>query len=57
MNFDDCIEVYVDNQAALVISQNPSFSWQNYAFQDQILLLCEVQKSGEVKLVYCKSED
>nr|CAD1825827.1 unnamed protein product [Ananas comosus var. bracteatus] len=54
---EEGIEVFVDNQATLAISQNPVFHGKTKHFKIKYYFLREVQKAGEVKLVYCSSED
>lgn len=50
-------EIYVDNQTAIAISQNPVFHGKTKHFCIKYYFLREVQKNGEVKLVYCKTEE
>ena len=47
----------MDNQATLAISQNPVFHGRTKHFKVKYYFLREVQRSGEVKLVYCSSEN
>ena len=54
---EDSIEVFVDNQATLAISQNPVFHGRTKHFKVKYYFLREVQRSGEVKLVYCSSKN
>ena len=54
---EDNIEIFVDNQATLAISQNLVFHGRTKHFKVKNYFLKEVQKSGEVKLVYCSSEN
>ena len=54
---EEGIEVFVDNQAALAISHNPVFHGKTKHFKIKYYFLREVQKAGEVKLVYCSSEE
>ena len=49
--------VFVDNQAAISISQNPIFHGKTKHFDIKLFFVKEVQKKGNVSLVYCKSED
>lgn len=51
------IDVFVDNQAAIAISNNPVFHGKTKHFNIKLYFLREVQQKGEVSLVYCKSED
>lgn len=51
------IEVHVDNQASIVILHNPVFNEKTKHFNVKFFLLRDVQKRGEVILVYFKSED
>ncbi|KAJ8775065.1 hypothetical protein K2173_020069 [Erythroxylum novogranatense] len=50
-------ELNVDNQAALAISQNHVFHGKTKHFKVKFYYLREVQKSGEIKLVYCSTEN
>ncbi|KAL0547185.1 hypothetical protein IC582_017113 [Cucumis melo] len=50
-------EILVNNKAAIVISHNPVFYKKTKHFNIKLFFLREVQKSGEVILVYCKTED
>ncbi|KAA0041382.1 Retrovirus-related Pol polyprotein from transposon TNT 1-94 [Cucumis melo var. makuwa] len=50
-------EILVDNKAAIAISHNPVFYKKTKHFNIKLFFLREVQKSGEVILVYCKTED
>ena len=49
--------VFVDNQAAIAISNNPVFHNKTKHFNIKLFFLREVQQKGEVKLLYCKTED
>lgn len=48
-------EILVDNQAAIAISNNPVFHGKTKHFKIKLYFLREVQKDGEIVLVYCKS--
>ncbi|KAL0553407.1 hypothetical protein IC582_007302 [Cucumis melo] len=50
-------EILVDNKATIAISHNPVFYKKTKHFNIKLFFLREVQKSGEVILVYCKTED
>jgi hypothetical protein len=50
-------EISVDNQAAIAISHNPVFHGKTKHFNIKLYFLREVQKNGDIKLIYCKSED
>jgi hypothetical protein len=50
-------EISVDNQVAIAISHNPVFHEKTKHFNIKLYFLREVQKNGDVKLIYCKSED
>ena len=51
------IEISVDNQAAIAISHNPVFHGKTKHFNIKLYFLREVQKNGDIKLIYCKSEE
>jgi hypothetical protein len=50
-------EVFVDNQAAIAISHNPVFHGKTKHFKIKFFFVREVQKEGDVSLVYCSSEN
>ena len=53
----DSTKVFVDNQAAIAISNNSVFHGKTKHFNIKLYFLREVQKEGEVSLQYCKTED
>ena len=57
MHQEDSIEIFVENQATLAISQNPVFHGRTKHFKVKYCFLKKMQKSGEVKLVYCSSKN
>lgn len=50
-------QIFVDNQAAISISSNPTFHGKTKHFKIKFYFLREIQKEGEVSLIYCRSED
>ncbi|XP_050935218.1 uncharacterized mitochondrial protein AtMg00810-like [Cucumis melo] len=50
-------EILVDIKAAIAISHTPMLYKKTKHFNIKLFFLKEVQKSGEVILVYCKTED
>ena len=50
-------EVLVDNQATIAISHNPVFHGKTKHFNIKLFFLREVQKDGDITLVYCKTEE
>ncbi|RVW59086.1 Copia protein [Vitis vinifera] len=50
-------KVLVDNQAAIAISHNPVFHGKTKHFKIKLFFLRDVQKEGEIALIYCKSEN
>ncbi|RDX79371.1 Copia protein, partial [Mucuna pruriens] len=54
---DKIIEVFVDNQAAISISQNPIFHGKTKHFNVKLFHLREVQENGNANLIYCRTED
>jgi len=51
------IEVFVDNQAAIAIANNPVCHGKTKHFNIKLYFFREMQQNGEVNLVYCKSEE
>jgi hypothetical protein len=49
--------IYVDNEAAISISHNPVFHRRTKHFRVKYYFLREIQKEGEVQLVYCRTEE
>ncbi|KAH9666120.1 Integrase catalytic domain-containing protein [Citrus sinensis] len=54
---DYATEIFVDNQAAVAISNNPVFHGKTKHFKIKYYFVREVQMNDEVRLVYCKTED
>lgn len=50
-------EVFLGNQAAIATSHNPVFHARTKHFNIRLYFFREVQEVGQVKLVYCRSED
>jgi hypothetical protein len=50
-------EISIDNQDVIAISHNPVFHGKTKHFNIKLYFLREVQKNGDLKLIYCKSED
>jgi hypothetical protein len=57
MEGEEATEISVDNQAAIAISHNPVFHGKTKHFNIKLYFLREVQKNGDVRLIYCKSEE
>jgi len=51
------IKIFVDNQTAIAIANNPVCHRKTKHFNIKLYFLKEMQQSGEVNLVYCKSEN
>jgi hypothetical protein len=49
--------IYVENQAAISIANNHVFHGRTKHFKIKLYFLREVQKEGEVILLYCKTND
>lgn len=47
----------MDNQTTIAISHNPVFHGKTKHFKINFFFLREMQKEGEVSLIYCRSED
>jgi hypothetical protein len=54
---EEATEISVDNQAAIAISNNPVFHGKTKHFNIKLYFIREVQKNGDVKLLYCRTED
>ena len=50
-------KIHVDNCAAIAISNDPIFHGRTKHFKIKLYHLREEQKAGEIKLVYCKTEE
>ncbi|RVW59758.1 Copia protein [Vitis vinifera] len=57
MKQNEPTQIYVDNQAAIAISNDSVFHGKTKHFKIKLYHLREEQKDGEVKLPYCKTED
>jgi len=57
MEQKESTQVIVDNQAAISISKNPVFHGKTKHFKIKLYFLREVQKQGDVQLLYCKTEN
>ncbi|KAA3467634.1 Copia protein [Gossypium australe] len=58
LNFKEkeCTEVFVDNQAAIAISNNLAFQGKTKHFNIKLFFLRYVQKEGSIELKYCKTD-
>ena len=56
MEQKESTQILVDNQAAISIANNPVFHGKTKHFKLKLYFLREVQKEGEIQLVYCKTE-
>ena len=50
-------EIFVDNQTAIAIANNPVCHGKTKHFNIELYFFREMKQSGEVNLIYCKSED
>ncbi|WZY88683.1 hypothetical protein YC2023_045418 [Brassica napus] len=57
MEQEEPTEIFVDNQAAIAISKDSVFHGKTKHFNIKLYHLREEQKNGEIKLVYCKTND
>jgi hypothetical protein len=57
MEEKEIIEISVDNQAAITLSHNPVLHGKTKHFNIKLYFLREVQKNGDVMLIYYKSKD
>jgi len=53
---EKCTEVFVDNQAAIAISNNPDFHGKTKHFNIKLFFLRDAQKEGSAGLKYCKTD-
>jgi hypothetical protein len=50
-------QILVDNQTAISIAKNPVFHGKTKLFKLKLYFLREVQREGEIQLIYCKTEN
>ena len=54
---EESTQFFVDHQAAISIANDPVFHGKTKYFKIKLFLLREVQREGEVKLLYCKNKE
>ena len=57
MDQNEPTQIHLDNQAAIAISNDLVFHGKTKHFKIKLYHLREVQKGGEIKLLYCKIEE
>jgi len=57
MEQKESTQILVDNQAAISIAKNPVFHGKMKHFKLKLYFLREVQREGEIQLIYCKTEN
>jgi hypothetical protein len=57
MEQKESTQILVDNQAAIAIAKNPVFHGKTKHFKLKLYFLREVQREGEIQLIYCKTEN
>jgi hypothetical protein len=57
MEQKESTQILVDNQAAISIAKNPVFHGKTKHFKLKLYFLREVQREGEIQLIYCKTEN
>ena len=57
MNQLEPTQIYVDNQAVISIANNPIFHGKTKHFKIKLYFLLEVQKEGEITLLYYRTND
>jgi len=57
MEEQEATEISVDNQAAIAISHNLVFHGKTKHFNIKLYFVRDVQKNGDVELIYCRTED
>ena len=53
----EATKLFVDNQAAISISNNPVFHGKTKHFKIKYYFIREVQRNNEILLVYCNTEE
>ena len=53
----ESMKILIDNQVVIAISHNPVFHEKTKHFNIKLFFLRELQKDGDVILLYCKIED
>ena len=56
MDQTDATRIFVDNQAAIAISNNPVFHGRTKHFKVKYYFVREVQRNNEVSLVHCRTD-
>ena len=57
MEQKESTQILVDNQAAIAIAKNPVFHGKTKHLKLKLYFLREVQREGEIQLIYCKTEN
>jgi hypothetical protein len=57
MEQKESTQILVDNQAAIAIAKNPVFYGKTKHFKLKLYFLREVQRKGEIQLIYCKTKN
>jgi len=57
MEQKESTQILVDNQVAISIAKNPVFHGKTKLFKLKLYFLREVQREGEIQLIYCKTEN
>ncbi|KAJ8633087.1 hypothetical protein MRB53_026423 [Persea americana] len=57
MEQKESTQILVDSQAAISIANNPVFHGKTKHFKLKLYFLRDVQKEGEIQLIYCKTEN
>lgn len=50
-------QILVDNKAAISIANDPVLNGKTKQFKLKLYFLREVQREGEIQLIYCKTEN
>jgi hypothetical protein len=57
MEQKESTQILIYNQTAISIARNPMFHGKTKHFKLKLYFLLDVQREGEIKLVYCKTEN